>query len=66
MSTETCVTIYSIILATLFVAAISRSMLFYIVSMRASRGMHDRMFQSLVHTPMHFFSWNPAGRILNR
>jgi len=58
--------IYSILLVTLFVSAILRSILFYIVSMRASRGMHDSMFDSIVHTPMQFFSWNPAGRILNR
>ncbi|XP_059490469.1 ATP-binding cassette sub-family C member 4-like [Neocloeon triangulifer] len=66
MSTDTCIQIYSGLLIALFVTAISRSLVFYIVAMKASRGMHDKMFNAIVHTPMHFFSWNPAGRILNR
>ncbi|CAB3365433.1 Hypothetical predicted protein [Cloeon dipterum] len=66
LSTDTCVAIYTGILVFLFIVGNLRSITFYIVAMRSSRGIHDKMFKSLVHAPMHFFSWNPAGRILNR
>lgn len=61
-----CVIIYSIILIVLFVSAIIRSLLHYVVSISSSQNLHDKMFQSLVDAPMFFFSWNPAGRVLNR
>ncbi|KAF4514172.1 UNVERIFIED_CONTAM: hypothetical protein B566_EDAN019294, partial [Ephemera danica] len=66
LSTKTNIIIYSSIMATLFLAAISRSMLHYIVCIHSSQNIHDKMFDSLVNAPMHFFAWNPAGRILNR
>lgn len=66
ISTENCILIYSILVGSLFVTALSRSFLFYVLSMRSSLRLHDKMFQSLVRAPMHFFSWNPTGRILNR
>lgn len=34
--------------------------------MRASKVLHDKMFGSLLFTPMRFFDTNPSGRILNR
>ena len=66
ISTENCILIYSILVGSLFVTAMCRSFLFYVLSMRSSLRLHDKMFQSLVRAPMHFFSWNPTGRILNR
>jgi len=66
MSTENCIIIYGTILVVLFITVMSRSFLFYILSMRSSLRLHDKMFTSLVRAPMAFFSWNPAGRILNR
>lgn len=66
MSTDLCVIIYSVILGVLFLSAILRSLLHYITCLRSSQSMHDEMFDSLVGAPMHFFSWNPAGRVLNR
>ena len=34
--------------------------------MRASRNLHDNMFQSISQATMRFFNANTSGRILNR
>ena len=39
---------------------------FYYLVLQASRRLHNRMLNRLVHTPMRFFDTNPSGRILNR
>ncbi|XP_065333029.1 ATP-binding cassette sub-family C member 4-like [Cloeon dipterum] len=66
MTTDTSILIYGSIIVILFITALSRSFLFYVLSMRSSIRLHEKMFTSLVRAPMYFYSWNPAGRILNR
>lgn len=65
-STETCMYIYGGLIVFLFVAALSRSMLFYKLAMKSSQKLHDSMFASIIYAPMRFFDTNPGGRILNR
>ncbi|KAJ8350063.1 hypothetical protein SKAU_G00251930, partial [Synaphobranchus kaupii] len=43
-----------------------RSLLFFNVLVRSAQSLHDRMFQSILCTPIRFFDVNPIGRILNR
>lgn len=43
-----------------------RSTLLLTHFMRASKVLHDRMFNSILHVPMRFFETNQSGRILNR
>ncbi|KAJ8252922.1 hypothetical protein GJAV_G00207050 [Gymnothorax javanicus] len=43
-----------------------RSLLFFNVLVLASQTLHNRMFQSILRTPIRFFDVNPIGRILNR
>lgn len=50
----------SIILTTL------RSLLFFKVCMRASKNLHNTMFNNLLRATMRFFDINPSGRILTR
>ncbi|XP_067013839.2 ATP-binding cassette sub-family C member 4 isoform X2 [Anabrus simplex] len=33
---------------------------------RSSKGLHEKMFSSVLHTTMRFFDTNPSGRIMNR
>lgn len=66
LSTEMCVYIYSGLIASIFVAALIRSMSFYSICVKASKRLHDQMFAAIVSTTMRFFHLNPSGRILNR
>ena len=43
-----------------------RVFLFFIVSLRSSQRLHDRMVKAILHTQPSFFDKNPTGRILNR
>ncbi|XP_031635712.1 multidrug resistance-associated protein 4-like [Contarinia nasturtii] len=66
LSTSTCIVIYSILVASIFVFALARSISFYNVCIKASQNLHDNMFKALISTSMRFFNLNPPGRILNR
>ena len=43
-----------------------RVFLFFIVSLRSSQRLHDRMVEAILHAQPSFFDTNPTGRILNR
>lgn len=66
LSTNTCIIVYSILIATIFFVALIRSISFYNVCIKASQTLHDNMFTALISTTMRFFNVNPPGRILNR
>lgn len=66
LSTKTCIIVYSILIAIIFLVTITRSISFYNVCIKASRNLHDNMFKALISTTMRFFNINPPGRILNR
>uniref|UniRef100_A0A8C7FHN7 Multidrug resistance-associated protein 4 n=1 Tax=Oncorhynchus kisutch TaxID=8019 RepID=A0A8C7FHN7_ONCKI len=44
----------------------ARSLLMFNVLVKAAQSLHNRMFISLLRTPVRFFDINPIGRILNR
>ncbi|RWS23154.1 ABC transporter-like protein 16, partial [Leptotrombidium deliense] len=52
--------------AVLFVLSLMRAILFFLMCMRASVKLHDRLFRSVVRAPIAFFDNNPIGIILNR
>ncbi|XP_053689234.1 probable multidrug resistance-associated protein lethal(2)03659 [Sabethes cyaneus] len=58
--------IFSGITIATVVITLSRSMLFFKTAMRASRRLHDAMFDGVTRATMYFFNTNPSGRILNR
>lgn len=53
-------------MASLFVIALTRSVIFFRFCAVASQKLHDTMFRGLISTPMRFFDLNPSGRIMNR
>lgn len=61
LSTTTCIIVYSILVATIFVFALARSISFYNVCINASQNLHDNMFNALISTTMRFFNINPPG-----
>lgn len=66
LSTESCITINSIIITMLCLIGILRSYGFFRLASNASQKLHDRMFERLITTKKYFFGQTPSGQILNR
>lgn len=58
--------VYSGLIGGCILVTILRSIMFLKMSMKSSRNLHNKMFYTLIRTPMRFFDINPSGRILNR
>ena len=58
--------IYSSAIAVSLVLATIRIALFFLVALRASQRLHDKMVKAVLHAKLLFFDTNPTGRILNR
>uniref|UniRef100_A0A3Q1GLD7 ATP-binding cassette, sub-family C (CFTR/MRP), member 4 n=1 Tax=Acanthochromis polyacanthus TaxID=80966 RepID=A0A3Q1GLD7_9TELE len=58
--------IYSGLTAAAVVLSYARSLIIFHGLVRSAQILHNRMFSSVVRTPIHFFDVNPIGRILNR
>uniref|UniRef100_A0A8D0B2G1 Cystic fibrosis transmembrane conductance regulator n=1 Tax=Sander lucioperca TaxID=283035 RepID=A0A8D0B2G1_SANLU len=43
-----------------------RNIVLFHVLVRSAQTLHNRMFNSILKTPVHFFDVNPIGRVLNR
>ncbi|KAK7893416.1 hypothetical protein WMY93_022568 [Mugilogobius chulae] len=51
--------------ATIFLGFFRNVIMFY-VFVKSAQTLHNRMFSSILRTPVRFFDINPIGRILNR
>ena len=58
--------VYSILVGLVIAISAPRSVLYFIVTLRASTRVHDSVVMRLLRAPLSFFHRNPAGRILNR
>ncbi|CAF1632625.1 unnamed protein product [Rotaria magnacalcarata] len=50
----------------LVILTLLRTITLKVVCLNASRVLHNKMFQRIIHCPISFFDLNPIGRILNR
>ena len=55
-------TIYSGILASMFLLDCGRITVIYAVFLRAASRLHDMIFAALIRCPMRFFDTNPSGK----
>lgn len=62
--TKLYIIIYSLLILASICLTTARSMLFYKISMNASRGLHNKMFSCILRAPMRFFDTNPSGKNL--
>ncbi|CAF4234850.1 unnamed protein product, partial [Rotaria sp. Silwood2] len=58
--------IYCGITLVLLILSLFRTVALKFICLNASRVLHNKMFQRLIHCPISFFDFNPIGRILNR
>ena len=57
---------YALQMSLLFVLSFFRAVLFFLMCMRASVRLHDRLFERVIRAPIAFFDRNPVGILLNR
>lgn len=65
-SRQMCIYIFTALIFLTFVITLTRSYMLFFICMRASKRLHDTMFNSVTRATMDFFHTNTSGRILNR
>ena len=63
---KTNLTILVCLVGASFVFAYIRAIVFFLVSLRCSERLHDKMVLAILQAPVLFFDSNPVGRIMNR
>ncbi|KAL9956501.1 hypothetical protein ACROYT_G037983 [Oculina patagonica] len=63
---KTNLTIYGCLVGMSLAFAVIRAYSFFLVSLRCSERLHDKMVVAILQAPVLFFDSNPVGRILNR
>ncbi|XP_020607732.1 multidrug resistance-associated protein 4-like [Orbicella faveolata] len=58
--------IYGCLVSASLIFAVIRTYGFFLVSLRSSERLHDKMVLAILQAPVLFFDSNPVGRILNR
>uniref|UniRef100_A0A3Q3JJ45 Cystic fibrosis transmembrane conductance regulator n=1 Tax=Monopterus albus TaxID=43700 RepID=A0A3Q3JJ45_MONAL len=58
--------VYGGLTAATIIFGFIRNLLLFHVLVRCAQSLHDRMFSTILRTPVRFFDINPAGRVLNR
>lgn len=66
LTTNEISSLYAILVALTFFVTFCRTSTFFIGTLRASINMHDKLFNSIVRSPMKFFDFSPIGILLNR
>ncbi|XP_045033103.1 ATP-binding cassette subfamily C member 4 isoform X4 [Daphnia magna] len=64
--TYTGVYVFTILIICVFIFSFIRTIHYFMMCMISSINLHNRMFQSVIRTPLLFFDQNPVGRVLNR
>jgi ABC-type multidrug transport system fused ATPase/permease subunit len=56
--------VYGAIVAALCVSSMIRTVYFFVLCMKSSVKLHDKMFESIIRAPCRFFDTNPVGELL--
>lgn len=57
--------IYSWLVVALFILSLLRTVLFFVVCMKTSITLHDKMFRCITRAPMEFFDKTPIGNLVS-
>ncbi|XP_041728483.2 multidrug resistance-associated protein 4 [Coregonus clupeaformis] len=58
--------IYAGLTGATLIFGFARSLVMFNLLVKAAQSLHNRMFNSILRTPVRFFDINPIGRVLNR
>lgn len=58
--------VYSILMLIVLYLVFQRAFSFFSMCLKASRRIHNSLFNGIIHAKMHFFNTNTSGRIINR
>lgn len=58
--------IYSILIVVVLYLVFQRALALFYFCLKASRRIHEKLFNSVTRTQMYFFNKNSSGRIINR
>lgn len=58
--------IYTILIVVVLYLVFQRALALFYFCLKASRRIHEKLFQSVTRAPMYFFNKNSSGRIINR
>ena len=61
-----CLETYLILILSIFVLGLGRAFYTFIICIKGSNNLHNKMFHSVMKAPMSFFDNNPIGKILSR
>ena len=65
LSQETCIYIYTALIAAIVILVFLSIICFFTMCMRASVKLHDAMFASITRATMWFFNNNPSGNLMS-
>ena len=54
--------LYAVLVVAVIITTIGRFILFFVLVIRASQVLHDKMFKSILRAPVLFFDTNPIGK----
>ncbi|KAJ9591423.1 hypothetical protein L9F63_002029, partial [Diploptera punctata] len=63
-STDTCIYIYVGFIVCIIILTLSSSFSFFALCMRSSINLHNKMFDTIIHATMDFFTHNPSGNYI--
>lgn len=58
--------IYAGLILLVLYLVFQRALATFYFCLKASRRIHDKLFNGIIHAKMYFFNTNPSGRIINR
>lgn len=58
--------VYALLIVGALYLVFQRAFTLYIFCLKASRRIHEKLLQSVMHASMYFFNTNSSGRIINR
>jgi ATP-binding cassette subfamily C (CFTR/MRP) protein 4 len=64
-SRETCIYVYSGLVASVVILSVCSVICFFTLCMRASINLHNTMFAGIARATMQFFNSNPSGNLDN-